>query len=75
MGLSVVPAMVREAHGAAAVRILSANGGGVVRALSFSPDGSTLAAAADRAEDQRLIGGQITLWNVRTGRVDQDPRR
>ncbi|MCW3100522.1 MAG: hypothetical protein JWL77_6140 [Chthonomonadaceae bacterium] len=70
MGLSVVPSLLREAHGAAAVRALSANGGGV-RALSFSPDGSTLAAAADRAEDQRLIGGQITLWNVHSGRVDQ----
>jgi len=70
MGLSVVPSMVREARGATDVRILSANGGGV-RALSFSPDGSTLAAAADRAEDQRLIGGQITLWNVHSGRVDQ----
>ncbi len=69
-GLSVVPSLVRDAHGAAAVRILSANGGGL-RALSFSPDGTMLATAADRAEDARLIGGQITLWNVRTGRVDQ----
>lgn len=70
MGLSVVPSLLREAHGAEAMRVLSANGGGV-RALSFSPDGSILAAAADRAEDQRLIGGQITLWNVHSGRIDQ----
>ncbi len=70
MGLSVVPSLIREEYGAGGVRVLSANGGGV-RALSFSPDGITLAAAADRAEDQRLIGGQITLWNVRTGRADQ----
>ena len=69
-GLSLVPSMLREAHDVAFVRVVSANGGGI-RALSFSPDGSTLAAAADRAEDQRLIGGQITLWNVRTGRVEQ----
>jgi WD40 repeat protein/serine/threonine protein kinase len=68
--LSIAPSLVREIHGPAAVRVLSANGGGI-RALSFSPDGSTLAVAAERAEDQRLIGGQITLWNVRTGRVDQ----
>ncbi len=70
MGLSVAPSLLREAQGTAAVRVLSANGGGI-RALTFSPDGATLAVAADRAEDQRLIGGQITLWNVHTGRVDQ----
>lgn len=69
-GLSVAPTLVREAHSTTTVRVLSANGGGV-RGLSFSPDGATLAAAAERAEDQRLIGGQITLWNVRTGNVDQ----
>lgn len=69
-GLSVIPGMVQEARDATSVRVLSANGGGV-RALAFSPDGVLLAAATDRAEDQRLIGGQITTWNVHTGRLDQ----
>jgi hypothetical protein len=69
-GLSVTPSLVREMRGPADVQILSANGGGI-RAMAFSPDGTTLATAADRAEDQRLIGGQITLWNLRTQRVEQ----
>ncbi len=70
MGLSVLPSLLREVRGGEAVRVLSSNSGGV-RAMSFSPDGSTLAVATNRAEDQRLIGGQITLWNVRTGQTDQ----
>ncbi|HZO87408.1 MAG TPA: hypothetical protein VFB38_03650 [Chthonomonadaceae bacterium] len=38
-----------------------------VHSLAFSPDGQRLASGGDRAEDEESAGGEINLWNARTG--------
>ncbi|MBO0797980.1 MAG: WD40 repeat domain-containing protein [Blastocatellia bacterium] len=40
-----------------------------VFSLSFSPDGKTLAGAGDIIKDDLLIGGQVTLWEIPSGRL------
>lgn len=47
------------------VRLLQKNGS--IRSLAFSPDGGILAVATGRNEDQRLIPGEISLYNPDTG--------
>lgn len=40
---------------------------GAIRAVAFARDGRTLATATERNEDQRLISGEVALWNAQTG--------
>jgi len=40
-----------------------------VYSLAFSPDGKTLASAGDIIKNNLLAGGQVTLWEIPTGKL------
>jgi hypothetical protein len=40
-----------------------------VYSLAFSPDGKTLASAGDIIKDNLLAGGQVTLWEIPSGKL------
>jgi WD40 repeat protein len=40
-----------------------------VYSLAFSPDGKTLASAGDLIKNNLLAGGQVTLWEIRSGKL------
>lgn len=66
--LAVTPHLITRS-GASEVRFLSLQSG--IRALAFSPDGKILTTGTNRAEDQRLIGGEVQEWDVNTGHQNQ----
>lgn len=40
-----------------------------VYSLAFSPDGKTLASAGDLIKNNLLAGGQVTLWEISSGKL------
>lgn len=40
---------------------------GIVRAVVFSPDGRTAVSASDRLDINNVSGGEVNLWDPRTG--------
>lgn len=43
---------------------------GAVRSISFSPDSRTIALATERNEDQRLISGEVALFDTQSGTIE-----
>ena len=60
---------IRAIRSPAAVRVISTVSG--VRTAAFSPDGRTIVTGTNRAEDQRLIGGEVQAWDLQTGHLVQ----
>ncbi|MDQ3814473.1 MAG: hypothetical protein M3347_11040 [Armatimonadota bacterium] len=40
-----------------------------VYSLNFSPDGATLASAGNLIKNDRLVGGEVRLWDARSGQL------
>ena len=60
---------IRDLHFPTAERVVSLVSG--VRSAAFSPNGKYIVTGTNRAEDQRLIGGEVQEWDVKTGRLVQ----
>ena len=68
MALFVLPNLALQVRGPGAMQVLPMASG--VRALAFSPDGTHLVSGSNRTEDQQLIGGEVALWDVHNGNME-----
>jgi len=69
--LAFRPFMAAPMAGAAAFKANS----GSVRSLSFSADGSRLAAGTNRLEDASLTEGEVNIWDVASSRLLLTPAK